>query len=128
MLYHNTKIVKGDFDEVIMQIRQELDKEGFGVLMVGDITMALKKQLNHDFRRYTILGACNAPYSKQIIEEERWIGTMLPCNILIQETDDGLVEVSGINPVAAMMSVDNPKVKSIAAEVKEKLDRVIAAL
>ncbi len=125
MSYYFTKKTALGFDEAIAKVREELDKEGFGVLTHVDIQAAFKKTIGADFRRYQILGACNPTFALQALQTESWIGTMLPCNVIVQEHEDGQVEVSAINPLESMKAVANPDLWHIGGEVAEKLQRVI---
>lgn len=125
MKYYNAKKVKGTFEEVIEKTREELEKEGFGVLTEINVNETFKKKLDIDFRKYRILGACNAPYAHKALTAEDKVGTMLPCNVIVQELNNGEVEVAAINPIASMMAIDNEELKPIAEEIKGKLDKVI---
>jgi uncharacterized protein (DUF302 family) len=125
MSYYFSKILDDDFDTSIEKVTEELKKEGFGVLTQIDVKETLKKKLDVDFRKYRILGACNPHFAYEALKTEDKIGTMLPCNIIVQEHEDGKVEVSAVDPVASMMAVKNESLGGIAMQVKEKLDRVI---
>jgi len=105
MSYYFNKVVNMAFDEAIDKVTEELKKEGFGVLTEIDVKKALKKKLDVDFRKYRILGACNPQYAYKALQAEDKIGTMLPCNVIVQETEDGKVEIAAIDPVASMQSV-----------------------
>jgi uncharacterized protein (DUF302 family) len=113
------------FDEAIDKVTEELKKEGFGVLTEIDVKQALKKKLNVNFRKYRILGACNPQYAYKALQAEDKIGTMLPCNVIVQETEDGKIEVAAIDPVASMQSVQNESLGEIATTVRSKLIKVI---
>lgn len=102
--------------------------EGFGVLSEINMHDKLKAKLDVDFRRYTILGACNPSYAYKALQHEDKIGTMLPCNVIVQELKKNTIEVAAIDPMASMMAVENPKIASIAMEIKAKLERVIESL
>ncbi|MCX6151871.1 MAG: DUF302 domain-containing protein [Ignavibacteriales bacterium] len=128
MNYYNTKIVKLSFEDAIVKVTEELKKEGFGVLTEIDVKETLKKKLDVDFRKYKILGACNPPFAYQAIMAEDKIGTLLPCNIIVQETIDGKVEVSAVNPLVSMQAVKNPGLESVASQVSEKLIKVLEAV
>lgn len=128
MRYYFAKKIDGDFETVIEKINGELQKEGFGVLADINIQGALKNKLGVDFRKYRILGACNPPFALRALEAEDKIGTMLPCNIVVQETADGKIEVAAINPVQSMISVGNEQLNKIASEIGVKLQKVIEAL
>jgi uncharacterized protein (DUF302 family) len=128
MSYNISKKVSGSFDEAIKKVTEELKKEGFGIISEIDLKDKFKEKLNVDFRRYTILGACNPSLAYKAIEQEDKIGTMLPCNILVQEHENGQVEISAINPMETMGAVNNEKLEALAAEVSGKLRGVIAHL
>lgn len=125
MKYYNEKKVKGSFEDVIEKTRKELEKEGFGVLTEINVKETFKKKLDIDFKKYRILGACNAPYAHKALTAEDKVGTMLPCNVIVQELNNGEVEVAAINPVASMMAIENEELKPIAKEIQAKLDKVI---
>ncbi len=128
MNYHFSKTVNVDFESAIDKVTEELQKEGFGVLTEIDVTEVLKKKLDVDFKKYRILGACNPSFAHQALQAEDKIGTMLPCNVVVQEHDNGEVEVSAVDPVASMIAVENESLGAIAGEVREKLKRVIENL
>ena len=128
MSYYFNKFVNMAFDEAIDKVTEELKKEGFGVLTEIDVKQALKKKLNVDFRKYRILGACNPQYAYKALQAEDKIGTMLPCNVIVQETDDGKIEIAAIDPVASMQSVQNESLGEIATIVRKKLKKVIEAV
>jgi len=125
MSYYFTKKINEDFDTAISKVTEELKKEGFGILTEIDVQATFKKKLDIDFKKYRILGACNPTFAFEAIKAEDKIGTMLPCNVIVQEQEDGTVEVSAVDPVASMVSVQNSSLASIASEVREKLNRVI---
>ncbi len=125
MSYYFSKISSKNFDNTIAGVSDELKKEGFGVLTEIDVKETFKKKLDVDFKKYKILGACNPHLAHQALLSEDMIGTMLPCNVIVQEHENGKVEVSAVDPVASMMAVDNNKLGEIANEVREKLKRVI---
>ena len=127
MSYAISKTVSSDMTTTEARVREELQKEGFGVLTEIDMQATLKKKLDADIRPYKILGACNPPFALKSLQAEDYIGLMLPCNVLLQQRENG-TEVSAIDPVASMMAVKNPQLEATAAEVREKLKRVIAAL
>lgn len=128
MEYYINKEIKSDFDDVVKLVRESLKNEGFGVLTEIDIHEKLKEKLNVDFRKYKILGACNPPYAYKALQKEDKIGTMLPCNVIIQELDNNDIEVAAVDPVASMQAVKNEELAYIATEIKEKLMRVISSL
>ena len=125
MSYYFNKVVDMTFDEAIEKVTEELKKEGFGVLTEIDVTAALKKKINVDFRKYRILGACNPSYAHKALLAEDKIGTMLPCNVVVQETEDGKVEIAAVNPVASMQAIENESLGEIAVTVQSKLKQVI---
>jgi len=125
MAYYFNKTVASGFDETIARVTEELKKEGFGILSDIDVKAALKKKLDVDFRKYRILGACNPPYAYKALQAEDKIGTMLPCNVVVQELDNGKVEVAAVDPVSSMQAVANGDLSGIALEIQEKLRKVI---
>lgn len=124
MSYYFSKTISVSFDDAISRVTEELKKEGFGILTEIDVKETLKKKLNADFRRYKILGACNPPFAYQALQAEDKIGTMLPCNVIVQETTGG-VEVAAVDPIASMVAVENPKLAEVAQQVQAKLKMVI---
>lgn len=125
MSYNISKKVEGSFDDTINKVTQELKKEGFGIITEIDLKDKFKEKLDVDFRNYKILGACNPALAYKAIQQEDKIGTMLPCNILVQEHENGEVEVSAINPLQSIGAVDNEKLQSLAEEVSGKLKEMI---
>lgn len=125
MNYYFTKILNDDFDTAITKVTEELKKEGFGILTEIDVKETFKKKLDVDFKKYRILGACNPHYAYEALKAEEKIGTMLPCNVIVQEHEDGKVEVSAVDPVASMMAIENQSLGAIATEIRDKLSRVI---
>jgi uncharacterized protein (DUF302 family) len=125
MNYYFSKTVKDDFDSAIEKVTEELKKEGFGILTQIDIKETLKKKLDVDFKKYRILGACNPQFAYEALQAEDKIGTMLPCNVIVQEHENGKVEISAVDPVASMMAVKNDSLGNVATQVREKLKRVI---
>ena len=128
MSYYFNKTVDMTFDEAINKVTEELKKEGFGVLTEIDVTAALKKKINVDFRKYRILGACNPSFAYKALLAEDKIGTMLPCNVIVQEKEDGNIEVAAVNPVASMQAIKNENLGEIATAVQSKLKEVIENL
>jgi uncharacterized protein (DUF302 family) len=116
------------FDEAIARTTEALKDEGFGIITEIDVKETLKKKLGVDFRRYKILGACNPALAHEALEIEDKVGTMLPCNVVVQEMGEGKVEVAAIDPLASMASIDNPGLKTVANGVRERLRNVIASL
>jgi len=125
MNYYVSKVVDYPFEQALVRVTDELKKEGFGVLTQIDVKATLKKKLDVDFRKYQILGACNPTFAYKALQNERMIGTMLPCNVIVQETENGKTEVAAIDPIASMQAVNNPALAEIATQVQEKLKRVI---
>ncbi|HDZ05751.1 hypothetical protein LCGC14_0280740 [marine sediment metagenome] len=125
--YFNTSLNE-NFDDVIDKVTDELKKEGFGILTEINVNETLKKKLDVDFKRYQILGACNPPFAHQALEAEDKIGTMLPCNVIVQQKNDSTVEVAAVNPLASMQAVENEKLIEIANQISDKLKRVINQL
>ena len=125
MKYYFSKTVNLPFDGAVEKVTAELKKEGFGVLTDIDVKQTLKKKLDVDFKNYRILGACNPPFAYKALLVEDKIGTMLPCNVVVQEIEEGQVEVAAIDPVASMEAVANPDLKDVAEEVRGKLKKVV---
>jgi uncharacterized protein (DUF302 family) len=128
MPYYMKKDLALGFEKALQRVREELQKEGFGVLTEIDIQDTLKKKLGVEFRSYRILGACNPSFAHQALQEETRIGLLLPCNVIVQESERGTVEVAAIDPVESMQKVENPKLEGIASQVRAKLQKVISAL
>jgi uncharacterized protein (DUF302 family) len=127
MDYHYSKISELSFEEAVDKVTIELQKEGFGVLTEVDIQATLKNKLDIDFKKYKILGACHPTLAHQAILAEDKIGVFLPCNILVQEHENGQVEISTVSPKASMITVRNTALLSIAKDVEIRLHRVIDA-
>ena len=125
MAYYYSKTVNLDFDEAVSSVARALKKEGFGILTDIDVKSTIKKKLDVDFRNYRILGACNPPFAYKALQTEDKIGTMLPCNVIVQETADGGIEIAAIDPIASMKAIDNPKLSEIAEKIGQKLKTVI---
>jgi uncharacterized protein (DUF302 family) len=125
MDYYFSRKVKGSFEEVEERVRKSLKEEGFGVLTEIDVRETLKKKMAVDFRKYKILGACNPPFAYKALQAEDKIGTMLPCNVIVQEAGDDEIEVASIDPIASMQAVENVSLQSVAEEVRCKLKTVI---
>jgi len=128
MSYYNAKLVDYSFDTTIEKVTEELKKEGFGILTEIDVQATLKKKLDVDFRKYRILGACNPPFAHKAISAEENIGVLLPCNVVVQETTDGKVRVSVVNPMVSMQAVENSALEDIAGEVSARLSKVLENL
>lgn len=125
MSYYYSKKCDYPFQQSRERVIEELKKEGFGVLTEIDVRATLKNKLDVDFRPYTILGACNPPFAYKALLAEAMIGTMLPCNVIVQENGDGKTEVAAVDPVASMQSVENENLGAVAATVRKKLRTVI---
>ena len=128
MSYYFSKTLDLPFDDAIARVTEELKKEGFGVLTDIDVRATMKKKLDVDFRNYRILGACNPPFAHQALLAEDKIGTMLPCNVIVQEHAAGVVEVAAIDPVASMAAVDNAQLGAVGMEVRARLQRVVESM
>jgi len=125
MNYYFTKTLSGNFENIIERVTESLKAEGFGVLTEIDIKATLKKKLDVDFYNYKILGACNPTFAYKALQAEDKIGTMLPCNVIVQEKESGKIEVSAVDPAASMQAIQNSALKDIVEQVREKLKRVI---
>jgi len=125
MDYYFTTKYSGNFEDTVTKVKALLKNEGFGVLTEIDIQKTLKDKLNVDFKKYLILGACNPPFAHKALLAEDKIGTMLPCNIIVQELLPNSIEVSSINPMTSMQSVKNDALMDIAKEVSNRLETVI---
>jgi uncharacterized protein (DUF302 family) len=116
------------FEKAIEKTTAALKEEGFGVLTEIDIKATLKKKLDVDFKKYQILGACNPPLAHKALSSEEHIGLMLPCNVIVQEQDNGKVEVAAVDPVASMQAVENAELGGVATDVRDLLKKVIESL
>ena len=128
MKYYIEKTTEYGFDKAIKIVTEELKKEGFGVLTEIDVQATLKKKLDVNFKKYQILGACNPPFAHEALKAENKIGAMLPCNVIVQELDNGKTEVAAVDPVASMQAVENDELSDIANEIRAKLEKVIENL
>jgi uncharacterized protein (DUF302 family) len=128
MSYYFAKTLNTGFDDAVRHTTEILKQEGFGIITEIDVKETLKKKLNVDFRNYRILGACNPALAHKALEIEDKVGTMLPCNVVVQDLGDGRIEVAAIDPVASMQAIENPLLKAAAEEVRAKLRKVIDAL
>ncbi len=127
MSYYFSKTLNLTFDEAETKVMEALKEQGFGILTEIDVQATLKKKLEIDFRPYKILGACNPPFAHEALQAEDKIGTMLPCNVILQERENG-VEVAAIDPIASMSAVNNEKVTEVAKKIHDKLQNVIQSL
>jgi uncharacterized protein (DUF302 family) len=116
------------FDEALVKVPEALREEGFGVLTEIDVQATLKKKLDVDFRRYRILGACNPPFAHRALQHSLDVGMLLPCNVIVYETDDRKTVVSAVDPMQTMAAQGDPALRPLADEVRQKLQRVIDAL
>lgn len=123
--YFKTTLTNTTFAEAIEKTIKELQKEGFGVLTEIDLKSTFKKKLDVNFYNYKILGACNPSFAYKALQAEDKIGTMLPCNVIVQEKELSIIEISAVDPLSSMVSVENKFLGDIAVEVSDKLKRVI---
>lgn len=128
MNYYFNKTIKGTFDEVIGKVTEGLKTEGFGVLTEIDMKKTFKSKLDVEMRNYKILGACNPTFAHKALQAEDKIGTMLPCNVIVQELEEGVIEVAAVNPMLSMQAVENDQLKDVATEVTSMLENVIKNL
>jgi uncharacterized protein (DUF302 family) len=128
MTYHFSRTIDLPFDQAVARVTEALKREGFGVLTDIDVSATLKAKLGVAFRPYRILGACNPPLAHRALELEDKIGTMLPCNVIVQEHGAGNVEVSAVDPAASMQAIENPALAEVAEEVRGRLQKVIDSL
>ncbi len=126
--YHLSKFTDSSFEEAVEQVTARLKEEGFGILTEIDVKATLKKKIDVDFRRYVILGACNPDFAYKALVMEDKIGVLMPCNVVVQETANGRIEVSAMNPEVAMAGIENPALEEFAGGVSEALGRVIAGM
>ena len=128
MSYHFSKKLDLPFDQAVSRVTEALKSEGFGVLTDIDVKATMKAKLGEDFRPYRILGACNPQLAHRALKLEDKIGTMLPCNVIVQQHADGAVEVSAVDPVASMQAIKNPGLAEVANEVQAKLKKIVEGL
>lgn len=128
MRYYFSKTLNESFENAILKVTEALKAEGFGILTEIDIKATLKKKLDVDFYNYKILGACNPPFAYKALLAEDKIGTLLPCNVIVQEKVPGLIEVSAVDPAASMQAIENKDLQDIATEIRTRLQKVIEAL
>jgi len=128
MEYYFSKLLSTSFEEALVLVSERLKTEGFGVISTINLHDKFKEKLNVDFKKYTILGACNPGYAYKALQVEDKIGTMLPCNVLITEKGSGNIEVAAVNPIASMQAIQNPELKVIATEITDMLKKVIDGL
>ncbi len=123
--YFSTVLNNKDFDEVVEHVKTALGKEGFGVLSDLDMQSTFKMKLGIDYRKYRILGACNPKFALKAVESEKNIGVFLPCSVVVQEHENGDIEVAVVDPLASMLAVTNHVVQEVATEITRRLERVI---
>ena len=129
MNYYFSKTLSNiTFEDAINKVTEELKKEGFGVLTDIDVKATLKKKLDVDFKKYHILGACNPVFAHKALQAEAKIGVFLPCNVIVEENQDGSIDVAAVDPMASMMAVENNSLGAIAEQVRNKLKNVIDQL
>lgn len=128
MSYYFSKTLAADFDEVVRLATEALKHEGFGIITEIDVKQTLKAKIGVDFRNYRILGACNPKLAYEALQLEDKVGTMLPCNVVVQEIGGGKIEVAAIDPVASMQAIDNPQLRGAAQRVQTLLKQVIETL
>jgi uncharacterized protein (DUF302 family) len=128
MKYYISKTIESNFDDAITEVTEALKGYGFGVLTRINIHDKLKKKLDIDFRKYTILGACNPQFAHQALIHEDKIGTMLPCNVIVQDIGEGKVEVAAVDPMASMMAVENEMLAGLANDIKCSLTKIVEEL
>lgn len=126
--YYFTKTLKMPFDEALSLVTEGLKKEGFGIISEIDVRATLKEKLDIDFKNYRILGACNPSFAYRALQAEDKIGLMLPCNVIVQEVSDRVIEVAAVDPVASMQAVENPKLRDIAGQVRDILKKVVDSI
>ena len=123
--YAFSTVLNTSYEDAVSRVIDALKEEGFGVLTEIDVKSTLKKKLGVDFRKYVILGACNPPYAHRILQADLNVGLLLPCNVIVYETDDKKAYVSAFNPVSALEVIKNQELRKITEEVSEKLKRVL---
>jgi uncharacterized protein (DUF302 family) len=128
MAYYFNRILDVSYEEAIRRVTEELKKEGFGILTEIDVKATIKEKLGVDFRPYRILGACNPQFAHRALELEDKIGTMLPCNVIVQQLGEGKIEVAAVDPIASMQAVENAGLAEVARQVQGKLRQVIESL
>jgi uncharacterized protein (DUF302 family) len=128
MAYYFSKTLPTGFDEAVRQTTEALKREGFGIITEIDVKKTLKDKIGADFRSYRILGACNPKLAHEALQLEDKIGTMLPCNVVVQDVGGGKTEIAAIDPVASMQAIDNPQLREAAKRVQAMLKRVIESL
>ncbi len=128
MSYYFAKTLDAAFDDAVRRTTEALRSEGFGIITEIDLQDTFKKKIGVDFRSYRILGACNPTLAREALDLEDKVGTMLPCNVIVQDVGGGRTEVAAIDPVASMQAIENPRLKEAAERVRERLKKVVDAL
>lgn len=128
MSYYFAKTLETDFESAVRRTTEALKQEGFGIITQIDVRETFKNKIGVDFRDYRILGACNPQLAHEALQIEDKVGTMLPCNVVVQDAGNGKVEIAAIDPVASMMAINNPQLKLAAEQVREKLKNAIKSL
>ena len=128
MTYYFAKTLVSGFDEALQRTFDALKQEGFGIITDIDVRETFKKKLGTDFRNYRILGACNPALAHEALQIEDKVGTMLPCNVVVQEIGGGRTEIAAIDPVSSMQAIDNPRLKQAAEVVRDKLKMAVEHL
>lgn len=128
MTYAFTKTIDMPFDAAIAHVTDALKANGFGVLTTIDVKATMKAKLDKEMAPYTILGACNPGFAYKALQAEALIGTMLPCNVVVRQMDDGKIEVAAVDPAASMQAIDNPALGAVAGEVQTMLKDMVAGL
>jgi len=128
MSYYFAKTLETDFESAVQRATEALKAHGFGIITQIDVRDTFKNKIGVEFRDYRILGACNPQLAHEALQIEDKVGTMLPCNVVVQDAGGGKIEVAAIDPVASMMAIDNPELKRAAEQVREKLRRAIEGL
>ena len=128
MSYYFDKMLEMDFDAAVSRVKEQLKEEGFGVLTEIDVKETMRQKLGKEFRNYRILGACNPPFAYDALLAEDKIGTMLPCNVIVQEISNSKVEVAAVDPVSSMQAINNPNLGAVASAIRAKLKNVVDRL
>jgi len=128
MAYYFSKMLPSAFDEAVKRTTEALKREGFGIITEIDVKKTMKEKIGADFRNYRILGACNPKLAHEALQLEDKVGTMLPCNVVVQDAGGGKTEVAAIDPVASMAAIDNAKLREAATQVQGMLKKVIDSL
>jgi uncharacterized protein (DUF302 family) len=125
--YAFSAVLDTTYEAAVQRVKEALKDEGFGVLTEIDVKATLKKKLDRDFRKYVILGACNPPFAYRAIQADLDVGLLLPCNVIVYETDDQRAYVAAINPISALQIIENEELRRVAQEVSGNLERAIQA-